>query len=575
MGALTLPGRLEVLLSNEPVFDLYQAGPWRVPAGLIEEIRQRTRDLSATPEARSLQVRLQRSFRPEATAVAADLLSMAGFLCGLGAIRGGSHARLEFEIFDQFRQGLPPEEHDPLQWAAYSPYWRPPADWLLNDPDHRTAAISLAGRCMQVLEGITPLDERRRALLALHDRVTADPGAQAILLAGSPPDVHDLWAAAVGPAELAALPELAGPESYLAWAHDGLAAAHDRIAAAIRGVPPLAQITAELILQAGLDTVPAALAVAAGTDGYLAVQEHLTDIEEEFRPGAWRDQTRGWLARGLAAGEIEACRGWLDMAVRITGILQGLPGEPAMPSPCYVPVPAFQRDIRAFAMAPRVSNPLTTALTTRPGSPARSADGAGPADQDSPFPSRSAEGGGARLLLDQLPGLDTVRAQLTAVIAVAEAEQARQAAGVRVRPGWKNLVFAGGPGTGKSRVAALLAGIYRDLGVLPAGTLTEVTRAGLSSDHAAETARLCEEAFGRAAGGMLLVSDAHLPGPVDAQDRRALRLLTEELTARRDGGLVVILAGPAQPVSQFLDASPALATGSPSPSPSRRTRPPS
>ncbi len=356
--------------------------------------------------------------------------------------------------------------------------------------------------------------------------------------------MHDLWAAAVGPAELAALPELAGPESYLAWAHDGLAAAHDRIAAAIRGVPPLAQITAERILQAGLDTVPAALAVAAGTDGYLAVQEHLTDIEEEFRPGAWRDQTRGWLARGLAAGEIEACRGWLDMAVRITGILQGLPGEPAMPSPCYVPVPAFQRDIRAFAMAPRVSNPLTTALTTRPGSPARSADGAGPADQDSPFPSRSAEGGGARLLLDQLPGLDTVRAQLTAVIAVAEAEQARQAAGVRVRPGWKNLVFAGGPGTGKSRVAALLAGIYRDLGVLPAGTLTEVTRAGLSSDHAAETARLCEEAFGRAAGGMLLVSDAHLPGPVDAQDRRALRLLTEELTARRDGGLVVILAGP-------------------------------
>lgn len=47
-----------------------------------------------------------------------------------------------------------------------------------------------------------------------------------------------------------------------------------------------------------------------------------------------------------------------------------------------------------------------------------------------------------------------------------------------VRPGWKNLVFAGGPGTGKSRVAALLAGIYSDLGVLAVGTLTEVTGAG-------------------------------------------------------------------------------------------------
>jgi Holliday junction resolvasome RuvABC ATP-dependent DNA helicase subunit len=182
-----------------------------------------------------------------------------------------------------------------------------------------------------------------------------------------------------------------------------------------------------------------------------------------------------------------------------------------------------------------------------------------PADANSALASRSPRGGSARTLLDQLPGLDAVRAQLAAVIAVAEAEQARQATGVRVRPGWKNLVFAGGPGTGKSRVAALLARIYSDLGILPAGTLTEVTRAGLSGDYSGETARLCDDAFGRAAGGVLLISDAHVPGPAGAQDRRALRLLTDELTARRDGGLIVILAGPPQPVSQFLDANPALA----------------
>jgi hypothetical protein len=58
---------------------------------------------------------------------------------------------------------------------------------------------------------------------------------------------------------------------------------------------------------------------------------------------------------------------------------------------------------------------------------------------------------------------------------------------------------------------------------------------------------------------VLLISDAHLPGSSDTQDRRAVRLLTDELTARRTGGLVVILAGPTQPVSQFLDATPGLA----------------
>jgi hypothetical protein len=35
------------------------------------------------------------------------------------------------------------------------------------------------------------------------------------------------------------------------------------------------------------------------------------------------EHTRAWLARGLAAGEAQACRGWLDMAVRLTAILQG------------------------------------------------------------------------------------------------------------------------------------------------------------------------------------------------------------------------------------------------------------
>ncbi len=555
MGALSLPAHLELLLSNEPVFDLYRAGPWRVPDGLIEEIRERTRGLSETPEARSLRVELGRGFRPDANAVAADLLCMAGFFCGLGSVRGGSHAYLEFDIFDEFRQSVPAKTHDPLQWVAYSPVWRPPGDWLLNDDDHRVGALKLARQCLDVLEGITPLDERRKALVALYDRATADPATEEILRTGSKQDLADMWAAAAGPAELAALPELAGPESYLAWAYDGLAAAHQRVAAAVPGMSPLAHVMAELILQAGLDAAPGALAVAVGSDGYLAVQERLRECQDRFRPGAWRARTRGWLGRALAAGEIEACRGWLDMAVRMTSILQGLPGAPVMPSPCYVPVPGFQRDVRVFGRAARVANPLTTTLAARTDSPGDS----GAAGRGGSFPSLSPRASDARMLLDQLPGLDAVRAQLTAAIAVAEAEQARQAAGVTVRPGWKNLVFAGAPGTGKSRVAALLADVYRDLGVLPAGTLTEVTRAGLSSDSTSETARLCEEAFGRAAGGVLLISNAHLAGQIAINDQLALRLLADELAARRDGGLVVILAGPQRPLAQLLDDSAGLA----------------
>ncbi len=52
--------------------------------------------------------------------------------------------------------------------------------------------------------------------------------------------------------------------------------------------------------------------------------------------------------------------------------------------------------------------------------------------------------------LEGLPGLDDVREQLAGVLSVIRAEQARQVAGAVVaRRAWKNLVFTGGPGTGK------------------------------------------------------------------------------------------------------------------------------
>ena len=73
------------------------------------------------------------------------------------------------------------------------------------------------------------------------------------------------------------------------------------------------------------------------------------------------------------------------------------------------------------------------------------------------------------------------------------------------RPAWKNLVFTGGPGTGKSRAAAALAGLYRDLGVLRYGNLIEVPAADLPGPTARDTAALLADAEnGHAAGNARL-----------------------------------------------------------------------
>ena len=61
------------------------------------------------------------------------------------------------------------------------------------------------------------------------------------------------------------------------------------------------------------------------------------------------------------------------------------------------------------------------------------------------------------------------------------AEQARRRAGIEIaRPAWKNLVFTGGPGAGKSRAARALARLYKDLGLLTYGHLIEIAAADLA-----------------------------------------------------------------------------------------------
>ena len=161
--------------------------------------------------------------------------------------------------------------------------------------------------------------------------------------------------------------------------------------------------------------------------------------------------------------------------------------------------------------------------------------------------------------LAALSGLDPVKADIGGLIAAVRAERARQTAGMAVRPAWKNLVLAGGPGTGKSRVAAIVGRIYRDLGVLSSGHLVEVTHADLTGEYARDSAPLVRAAVNRALGGVPLISDGHDPGGASGASDRAATSSLQELVTEHRGNLVVILAGPATPVRQHLQDNRGLA----------------
>lgn len=137
--------------------------------------------------------------------------------------------------------------------------------------------------------------------------------------------------------------------------------------------------------------------------------------------------------------------------------------------------------------------------------------------------------------------------------------QERRAAGSVVRrPAWKNLVFTGGPGTGKSAVGRT----YRELGVLSSGHVIEVSAADLVGAAAAETGMLVTQAIKPAGGGILMINGVHVWRDLPERGEQVSRRLYEKLTQYRSelgDDLAVVLAGRAEPLRALLHANPPLA----------------
>jgi hypothetical protein len=162
-----------------------------------------------------------------------------------------------------------------------------------------------------------------------------------------------------------------------------------------------------------------------------------------------------------------------------------------------------------------------------------------------------------------MPGLQAVTWQLEQWIAVVRAEQDRRQAGATVsRPIWKNLVFTGVGGAGKSRAARAVTRIYHDLGILTYAHLEEVAAATLVGSTAEETGTLLGQAVSWATGGVLMITGVHAWRELPDRGQQMLARLYRELTSARSqwgDKLAVILAGHKDPVGELLDASPPLA----------------
>ena len=111
--------------------------------------------------------------------------------------------------------------------------------------------------------------------------------------------------------------------------------------------------------------------------------------------------------------------------------------------------------------------------------------------------------------LQQLIGLKEVKKLVDRILAVHQIQAIQKKKGIELKKPALHMVFTGNPGTAKTTVARLLAGILKERNILSTGAFVECGRADLIGKFVGHTAPIVIKKFDEAEGGILFIDEAY------------------------------------------------------------------